>query len=210
VAKRFDTIDPAIKANPSPNCSSRHGREVGGIVIHYSAGPSAAVDARWMCMEDSRVSSHFLISRQGQVTQLVRLEDAAWHCEPAEILIDGECRGDVNARTIGIELSNLGLLYTDRAGDCWWAAGRTMVRYGGPDPVWATLRWDNGHEVEGHWEPYPGAQIDGLAWLLERLPSIPLVGHEEIAMPIGRKMDPGGVFPWDRFDRVVPRRTSSR
>ena len=215
MARRFTPIDPAIKANPSPNFSGRLGRSVGGIVIHYSAGPSAAVDIRWLCMEDARASSHFVISRQGMISQLVRLEDKAWHCAPAEIMIDGECRSDVNARTIGIELSNLGLLYTDRDGNCWWAAGRTMARYRGPDPVYATLRWDNGHEVEGHWEPYSDAQVEALVWLLGRIraagyPADNLVGHEEIAVPVGRKQDPGACLPWDRLTRVVPRRTQGR
>jgi N-acetyl-anhydromuramyl-L-alanine amidase AmpD len=83
--------------------------------------------------------------------------------------------------------------------------------------VFGTLRWDTGHEVEGWWEPYDDRQIGALVELLELLRNqgysqavADLVGHEEIAMPIGRKLDPGPLFRWDLFDRALPRRTAGR
>jgi N-acetylmuramoyl-L-alanine amidase len=52
--------------------------------------------------------------------------------------------------------------------------------------------------------PYPDAQIDALVALCvelgARYPAITLdriVGHEHIAVPAGRKTDPGPHFPWD-------------
>jgi len=41
-------------------------------------------------MDEVSASAHFVISRMGHITQLVPLERAAWHCGPAEIVIDGE------------------------------------------------------------------------------------------------------------------------
>jgi N-acetyl-anhydromuramyl-L-alanine amidase AmpD len=52
--------------------------------------------------------------------------------------------------------------------------------------------------------PYPEAQIDALVELCVALclrhPAITvdrIVGHEHVAMPPGRKTDPGPHFPWD-------------
>jgi N-acetylmuramoyl-L-alanine amidase len=54
--------------------------------------------------------------------------------------------------------------------------------------------------------PYPDAQIDTLVALCvelcARYPAITpdrIVGHEHIAVPAGRKTDPGPHFPWDTF-----------
>jgi len=53
-------------------------------------------------------------------------------------------------------------------------------------------------------QPYPGPQIDALVELCievcSRHPAISLdriVGHEHIAVPAGRKTDPGPHFPWE-------------
>ncbi len=55
-------------------------------------------------------------------------------------------------------------------------------------------------------EPYPDAQIDTTVELCvelcRRYPAITvdrIVGHEEIAIPPGRKKDPGPHFPWQHF-----------
>ncbi len=49
-----------------------------------------------------------MIARDGTITQMVPLERAAWHAGRGEMLdLDGEMRGYLNRRTIGIELANL-------------------------------------------------------------------------------------------------------
>lgn len=57
-----------------------------------------------LCDPRAEVSAHYLISRKGQVTQLVDEEKRAWHAG------EGEWRGmtDINSRSIGIELDNTG------------------------------------------------------------------------------------------------------
>jgi N-acetylmuramoyl-L-alanine amidase len=193
---------------PSPHYGRRKGRPR-GVVIHGTAGSSAESSARWFVDPLSRVSAHFTIGRDGSGFQSVDTDRSAWHAGTAEIVIDGEARSDVNSQTIGIELANRLLL--ERRGDLFvWKVGGEWRPYAGPDPVYAGLWYDDGRIVKGWWEPYPEAQIDALIRLLHDLRANgievdPIVGHHDCAMPLGRKLDPGGAFPWDRVPRAYAR-----
>lgn len=202
---------PDVEICPSPHFSNRH-HDVAGLVIHYTGGSHSAGDIRWMCSPRSGLSAHFQIARSGKCTQMVALNKAAWHAGLSEWQYEGETVSGCNSYTIGIELGNLGLLATrdDRLG---YKINNGFYKY--PDrlhpPVQARLEYDPGHAITGWWEPYSGPQIYALARLVEDLkglyPGIPLIGHEEVGMPLGRKKDPGPLFPWEAFDRTDKRRT---
>lgn len=49
------------------------------LVIHYTAGSSAAGTIAWFRDPASRVSAHLVIARDGSVTQMVPFNRAAWH-----------------------------------------------------------------------------------------------------------------------------------
>ncbi|WP_028029842.1 N-acetylmuramoyl-L-alanine amidase [Gemmobacter nectariphilus] len=90
---------------PSPN----HGERRGGlrpslIVIHYTAMDSCAAARDRLCDPEAEVSAHWLISETGAAEALVPEERRAWHAGA------GEWRGmgDINSRSIGIELANRG------------------------------------------------------------------------------------------------------
>jgi len=199
----------------SPNQSGRNGVVPSATVIHYTAGGSAAGSIDWLCNLLSMASAHFVISRQGNVTQLVSLERKAWHAGVSEILVDGEMVADASPHTIGIELANHGVLQIID-GLLHYELGSTMKLYRRTLPVHARLEYDNGMLVEGWWEPYPDEQIDALQELLVKVAAAGygeaaqnLIGHEEIGMPLGRKTDPGSLFPWERFRRKMAKRTVS-
>lgn len=73
------------------------------IVLHYTAMPFAASLDR-LCDPGPEVSAHWLIGGDGQTVQLVDETRRAWHAGA------GEWAGvtDVNSRSIGVELANLG------------------------------------------------------------------------------------------------------
>lgn len=80
----------------SCNYSSRSGHEISAITIHYTQGTYAGSIAWFQnCTYNgvgSRVSAHYVLrSIDGQVTQMVRERDKAWHV------------GNSNAYTIGLE-----------------------------------------------------------------------------------------------------------
>lgn len=61
----------------SPNKSSRNSWKPDMIVCHITEGSySGAVS--WLCNPDSQASAHFVISRKGEITQLVDLKEMAW------------------------------------------------------------------------------------------------------------------------------------
>lgn len=200
----------------SPHHSSRGGRSISGVVMHYTAGGSAASSVNWLQDERSRVSAHFVISRKGEIYQCVDIEHAAFHAGHAEMpMSTGETENHVNLRTIGIELANWGSLKKNLDGSFYGKIGSRFFHYHGIPPMKATLEYDTGEIISGWWEPYPDRQIDSLHEVLDYIveqcgPNVAdwQCGHEDIAMPLGRKSDPGPLFPWERLSRRV-RRTKS-
>jgi len=68
--------DIAIKHAPSPN----HGgamREHRGCVVHIAAGSYMGTIA-WQMNPDSQVSSHFIVSKGGEITQMLDTDTEAW------------------------------------------------------------------------------------------------------------------------------------
>ncbi|KQT50911.1 N-acetylmuramoyl-L-alanine amidase [Aureimonas sp. Leaf454] len=90
---------------PSPNCNDRRvatGPDM--ILLHYTGMEDGEMAARWLALERSQVSCHYLVHEDGRIVQLVREAMRAWHAGA------GTWRGrdDVNSRSIGIEIVNPG------------------------------------------------------------------------------------------------------
>jgi N-acetylmuramoyl-L-alanine amidase len=75
------------------------------IVLHYTAMADTGAVIRHLCNKASQVSAHYVIDPLGDVTEMVPEALRAWHAGAASW--GGE--GDVNSRSIGIELVNDGL-----------------------------------------------------------------------------------------------------
>ena len=107
------------KANrcPSPNYDVRSNKEIDLIVIHSISLPPGifgnsfvedffqnkldhSKDKSFQEIKDLKVSSHFLIKRDGEITQFVSILDRAWHAGVSSF----EGREDCNDYSIGIEL----------------------------------------------------------------------------------------------------------
>lgn len=100
------TTDPVTPIwHPSPNAGPRRdGLRPELVVLHYTAMNSAAVALERLCDASAEVSAHYLIGGDGTVWQMVREDLRAWHAGAGE----WAARGDVNSRSIGIELDNRG------------------------------------------------------------------------------------------------------
>ncbi len=92
-----------IKWVGSPNYSSRNGRKIIAIVDHITAGLMPGC-LNWMQHPKAQASAHYLVTRSGEIYQLVKDEYAAWHAgavnKPSWSLYDGT---NPNRYTIGIE-----------------------------------------------------------------------------------------------------------
>lgn len=90
--------------HPSPNFGDRRGKRVELVVLHYTAMPSCAAALERLCDPEAEVSAHYLIDEDGMLLSLVEEGARAWHAGAGSWR--GE--GDVNSRSIGVELANLG------------------------------------------------------------------------------------------------------
>ena len=90
---------------PSPNFGDRrNGLSLCLVVIHYTAMDSEESALERLRNPAFEVSCHYLIGGKGRVYRLVDEKKRAWHAG----LGSWGGRGDVNSRSIGIEISNSG------------------------------------------------------------------------------------------------------
>ena len=172
-------ILPAARQLPSPNFDERPaGTRVELLVIHNISLPPGqfggpgiielftnrldpSAHPYYREIEGLRVSTHFLVRRDGQVLQFVACGKRAWHAGKSEWRGRPRC----NDFSLGIELEGA----DDR--------------------------------------PFDDAQYERLAQLARALrqgfPIVDCVGHSDIAVPAGRKTDPGPHFDWDRFRALL-------
>jgi len=89
----------------SPNCGCRRGGALPDLVVlHYTAMDSAGAALERLCDPAAQVSAHYLVGRNGEVWYLVDERMRAWHAGAGS----WGAVGDVNSRSIGIELDNRG------------------------------------------------------------------------------------------------------
>lgn len=77
-------MDFAIQWYPSKNFSpgrrkyGTQAEQVLGIVDHITAGPYPGC-RDWLCNPEAKASAHYIITRKGEIVQLVKESDTAWH-----------------------------------------------------------------------------------------------------------------------------------
>jgi len=157
-----------IKQRPSKNFSSRQGSKIIAIVDHVTAGVfNGAVS--WLSNPTSKASAHYVISRTGEIVQLVADDNSAWHAgginKPNWPLYDGV---NPNRYTIGIEHEG----YREQGGN----GDLTEEQYQ------ATL-WLHRQMIAKHGIPVDRDHI---------------IGHYRIDS-VNRPNCPGPAFPWDRL-----------
>ena len=96
-----------ILSRPSPTAGPRRGgARPDHVVLHHTAMLSAEAALDRLCDPAAEVSAHYLIAEDGRTWALVPEEARAWHAGAGR----WGTVGDVNSRSIGIELANAGPL----------------------------------------------------------------------------------------------------
>lgn len=162
------------------------------LIIHYTAGSSAAGTISWFRHPASKVSAHLVIARDGTVTQMVPFDREAWHAGPSRW---GSLSG-LNRHSIGIELDNAGNLI--RSGGKW-VSPLSRRTYPDSDVTVAPHKNDPPGTPPTGWQAYTPAQIEatlgcGIA-LFRHYALADVLGHDDISP--GRKRDPGPDFPME-------------
>ncbi len=76
-------ILPPLVQRKTPNQSSRHGQTITHLVWHATAG-AYAPSVSWLCNPQAEASAHLVLDETGtHATQLVHLEQKAWHAVAA-------------------------------------------------------------------------------------------------------------------------------
>lgn len=162
------------------------------LVIHYTAGSSAAGTVSWFQNPASGVSAHLVIARDGTVTQMVPFNRKAAHAGTSRW---GNLSG-MNQYSIGVELDNAGILA--RSGGKW-VSRLSRRSYPDSEVTVALHKHDPPGSQPSGWHAYTPEQIEatlecGLA-LVRHYGLADVLGHDDIAP--GRKCDPGPDFPME-------------
>lgn len=88
-------------SHKSPNHSPRGTIAISMLVLHATVGDYGSALA-WLLNPASRVSSHYLIRKDGHIAQLVQDDQIAWHAGRA----NWHGVTGINACSLGIELEN--------------------------------------------------------------------------------------------------------
>lgn len=161
------------------------------LVMHFTAGGSAASSAQYLCQPKAKASAHIVIGREGTVYQLADFNRITWHAGRSR----WQGRKGLNRYSIGIELDNAGQLTQAADGhfETWF--GRRVA-----DNEVHRGQHRNRTQVD-YWHSYTESQLEVTfelcALLIEHYGIATLVGHEEIAPD--RKTDPGPAFPLERM-----------
>lgn len=90
----------------SPHFNERpEGTIIDTIVLHHTASSTLSSVVRWFAMEESRVSAHFTVGKDGSIVQHVSTFNRAWH---AGVSRDAYGRENLNNFSVGIEIVNKG------------------------------------------------------------------------------------------------------
>ena len=90
--------------SPNFDKKKRSYKSIKFLVIHYTGMQSERESIKRLCNPKSKVSSHYLISQNGQIYKLVADNRIAWH---AGISCWRKCK-NLNKNSIGIEIVNKG------------------------------------------------------------------------------------------------------
>jgi N-acetylmuramoyl-L-alanine amidase len=181
------------------------------IVMHYTAGWTAASAINTLMNPKSRASAHLVVDTDGAVTQLASFETKAWHAGPSKYM----GHSGLNSYSIGIEIVNPGFLRAvafDSNGNPSsfqdaYGSIKTAAKVG---PVVASKSARAGSGMF-YWPVYPDAQLNAVEEIVEDIfeqyPYIKdIVSHEEIDTR-GWKTDPGPAFPMRRFKKIIDNRS---
>ena len=94
----------ACSLQPSPNFDERKGGKADILLLHYTGVEDDDQALRWLTSEESKVSCHYFVHRDGTILQLVDERARAWHAGVSFWRGDA----DINSRSIGIEIANAG------------------------------------------------------------------------------------------------------
>ena len=90
--------------SPNHSIKDRNKKKIKFIVLHYTGMQSERVAIKRLTDKKSKVSSHYLINREGKIIKMVEEKKIAWHAGKSK----WKNFTNLNNQSIGIELVNKG------------------------------------------------------------------------------------------------------
>lgn len=180
-----DADYPQAIWDPAPECNYGERTDpVSGVVIHYTEGSYAGCIS-WFKNCDAQVSAHYVIrSFDGQVTQMVREADKAWHARSA------------NAYTIGIEHEAYGNVI-DFFTEAMYRSSADLVR-----DICSRYETIDGHRTFYRDTLDNGICLnEGLHDLGGETACIKIRGHQHY--PNQSHVDPGPYWDWNYYYKLI-------
>lgn len=154
------------------------------IIIHYTSGCTEKKGYQSLSNYFRRVSAHYLICANGNISQLVDESKRAWHAGKSS----WKDNDQLNSYSIGIEIVNPGFseLHQDPCTQNENVWNKNSSKFVAGSPYF--------------WYPFTPEQIKSTIALckeiINRYDIKPenILGHSDVAP--GRKVDPGPLFPW--------------
>ena len=131
-----------VEFRESPNVGREMVPEI--IVIHYTGDDSMEGAVSWLCAQQSGVSAHLVIGKDGSIVQLVPFNVVAWHAGRS----DYNGRANVNGFSVGIESVGIGDYWPDEQVE---AIRAVVVALFSAYPI---------QDVVGHEDVAPGRKVD--------------------------------------------------
>ena len=182
---------------PDKRSAPRGHREVTHVVLHFMSNVARNqydpydIEPVRKIFVDYKLSSHYMIARDGLVLKLVEEDRVAWHAGRGFLDDFPDYRNRLNNHSIGIEFLAIG------------SRDEMAPKYLSHS---AYDRLDPG--LIGYTEEQYSAVNELLAEIYDRHPAVVrdrrhIIGHDEYAGPRQRpadpKVDPGSLFDWSRI-----------
>lgn len=172
------------------------------IVLHDTAGgldDQGSVD--WLCNPQARASAHFVVGREGEITQLCATNAAAWHAGQSSY----RGRSNVNGFSVGIEIVNPGKMSdAGSSARAWFGATFDKAKF---QIVPKTTR----EHGAGLWMPYTDRQLEAVVAIGGALGDAYAIADVTThwAISPGRKVDTNPLFPLENVrGRILGRFTA--
>jgi N-acetyl-anhydromuramyl-L-alanine amidase AmpD len=182
---------------PDKRSAPRGHREVTHVVLHFMSNVARNqydpydIEPVRKIFVDYKLSSHYMIARDGLVVKLVEEDRVAWHAGRGFLDDFPDYRNRLNNHSIGIEFLAIG------SRDEMAPKYLSHSAYDRLDP-----------SLIGYTEEQYSAVNELLAEIYDRHPAVVrdrrhIIGHDEYAGPRQRpdnpKVDPGSLFDWSRI-----------
>lgn len=187
--KPFPALYPFVASIVTPDKFAKgpwHSGRPTGITLHYTADRNK--DRAINALRERGLGYHLVIDRDGKVTQLCYLDKRTDHAGPSSW--EGQ---SCNQNHIAVAVVSWGKVDMGKAGGFYsWSQDVVPVSD-------VALRPYNVSRQPDYWDAITSTQEDTLMavlkWLCSQgISSANVCGHDEAALPPGRKIDPGGAL----------------